>query len=389
MAEERGKILFVADHVEAPSHLWMRRMLEGLSAEVRYLADPATPSFLSPRPWSFVSLLAPRPSFFPPSRGTARFLGPPKARLPSKEALWHACKDPAVETILVHYLHIAIRYHRLWEASKKPVWVYSHGSDANPNLSGKGKLFPPDTLAKALALPKNVHFLANSAYTKRLLHQAGFPKERVHLCYLGVPIPPARVQWAPQDPLRCLYLGRLVPCKGPEETIRAFLLASSRGLRATLTVAGMGPLFQRCQQLQRSSPYGDRVHLVGAVEAAEGRRLYKSHHLFLAHSQPDPHTGEEESFGIAFAEAMAHGLPVVTGRSGALEEWMTQGRIFHSPASIEEAAAALLEVGHHPNTWEELSHAARVQMQTQFTLEQSLERLRGKISSSHLPFKGG
>ncbi|MCH8923254.1 MAG: glycosyltransferase, partial [Planctomycetes bacterium] len=51
-----------------------------------------------------------------------------------------------------------------------------------------------------------------------------------------------------------------------------------------------------------------------------GERLRAEADIFTAHNCTGPITRQEEAFGVSIVEAMAAGLPVVSGRSGSLPE---------------------------------------------------------------------
>jgi len=102
-----------------------------------------------------------------------------------------------------------------------------------------------------------------------------------------------------------LVASRLAPEKGVDLAIDA-----CRAAREPLVVAGDGPETDRL----RTHARGADVRFVGSVGGAELRRLRDRAAVALVPSR------SAETFGLAAAEAMAHGLPVVATRSGALGE---------------------------------------------------------------------
>src|SRR6185436_1199026 len=58
---------------------------------------------------------------------------------------------------------------------------------------------------------------------------------------------------------------------------------------------------------------GDRITFTGALDAAQLGELYRAADIFVL---PSLHEG----FGMAFAEAMSHGLPVIGCAAGAVPE---------------------------------------------------------------------
>jgi glycosyltransferase involved in cell wall biosynthesis len=130
----------------------------------------------------------------------------------------------------------------------------------------------------------------------------------------GVPVPPhppAR-RFRPRGRLRLLFLSRLHPKKGLETLLE--VLANLPG-HVILTIAGGGApdfeaaLASRVQALGLAA----RVSFLGHVGGDEKRRALEAADVFVLPTL-------SENFGIAIAEALASGLPVVTTRAAPWAE---------------------------------------------------------------------
>jgi glycosyltransferase involved in cell wall biosynthesis len=190
-------------------------------------------------------------------------------------------------------------------------------------------------------------FIANSAFTARLLRNAGVAKERIVVKPLSTPSPTEAPLRPPTLCTQFLFLGRLVDFKGPDLVLQAFFHACDRGLDARLVVAGDGPLRATCELLTARSPHKDRVRLLGVVGPDDGARLRRQSDVFVAHNCKGPITRQTECFGVAVIEAMADALPVLSGRSGALEETVVDGEtgILVEPHDLDHHVDALLALG--------------------------------------------
>lgn len=120
----------------------------------------------------------------------------------------------------------------------------------------------------------------------------------------------------PDEPLRLVCTSMLWDGKGQHVLLDALARARARGVDATVTLAGSGPVEYREHLEARAAT----AHLVGAVtfaglldRAGVGRLLATSHVFALPSLWSEP-------FGLATLEAMAHGLaPIVSDAGGSPE----------------------------------------------------------------------
>jgi glycosyltransferase involved in cell wall biosynthesis len=138
--------------------------------------------------------------------------------------------------------------------------------------------------------------------------------------------------------VRLLFLGSLTPRKGVLALISAMEAVADR---ATLTLVGPADRDLAYAAAVRAaiarSPARSRIRVTGALPDAEVAAALASHDLFVL---PSLHEG----FGIAVAEALAHGLGVITTTAGALPEVVRDGReaILVPPGDERALAAALV-----------------------------------------------
>ncbi|MGH2951694.1 MAG: glycosyltransferase, partial [Solirubrobacterales bacterium] len=109
--------------------------------------------------------------------------------------------------------------------------------------------------------------------------------------------------------------------------------------RLHLIVAGGGELLEGFRGRASEAGVADRVHFLGAVPHAELPGVLRAADLFLLTTEPP------ESFGIAIAEAMACGLPVIAteypGVRAVVEEGVTGWLVPPADADADAVAAAL------------------------------------------------
>ena len=333
----------------APSELWMQRMLCALEGDVSAIACISSPQRYWHRQVPVISLQ--RASlFWRACRRMGITLPDPATRRLEK-----LVRSTAVTRVLVHFAEFAVRYARVWDAAQKPLFVHCHGYDVTWDLRrhsvGGPRCFDRSYPESVRRLSERAILIANSRCTAAKLEEIGVQRSRIVQRYIGVPVPPSlpvRVDKPRQTTI--LFLGRLVDFKGPDQVIRAFELACERGLEGRLVIAGDGPLGAMCELMRHHSPVRDRIELVGEVDPETGSRLRREADIFTAHSCVGPLSHQAEQFGVAFAEAIADGLPVVTGRAGAIEEIVEDGKsgILFTPHDIDAHARALLALSRSP-----------------------------------------
>jgi len=142
------------------------------------------------------------------------------------------------------------------------------------------------------------------------------------------------------DDVHVLCVATVTGTKGHERLIQA--LGRIRHLPWHLTCAGSLTrdieTARRVSQMIAADGLEDRVSLAGELKEAALRRCYCEADLFALATQ-------FETYGMAVAEALAHGVPVISTRTGAIEELVgTQAGIVVEPGDESAFAAALYQI---------------------------------------------
>jgi glycosyltransferase involved in cell wall biosynthesis len=187
------------------------------------------------------------------------------------------------------------------------------------------------------ALAAAARIVVTSAATRRIVvTDYGVESQRVSVAQPGNdPVPPAR--GTNGAVVRLLSVGSIVPGKGYDLLIAA--LATIADLPWRLTIAGdRTRSLAAAARLDRDiSAHGlvDRVVVLGAVPAERMIDLYLEADVFVLASH-------FESYGMALAEAIAHGLPVVSTTAGAISDTIPAGTgLLVSPNDTAALAQAL------------------------------------------------
>lgn len=201
-----------------------------------------------------------------------------------------------------------------WLAASKRPWVHTeHYSELVPLESTQRRKASMAVLKNLLRLPDQS--IAVGAALAEVI--ARFSKEPPTVVANEVAMAPVcrlpEEELRSDGPVRMVAVGGLIPRKGPLETVQSVALLRDRGIDARLTWVGVGPLEQEVRELCTSLGVQDHVELLGSVPPEAIPAVLARGNVFVLP------TGNE-TFGVAIAEALAHGLPVVTsGVGGHLE----------------------------------------------------------------------
>lgn len=144
--------------------------------------------------------------------------------------------------------------------------------------------------------------------TKETKHALPFPFRKRAIVYpnLGIDAPSATElrRRVSGEPLRALFVGRLLGWKGAHLAIRAFALAIEEGAKIEFTLVGRGPFGAELQRLAIQLGVDERINWIEGIPYKDMPAFMQKHHCFLFPSLHD-------SGGTVVIEAQASGLPVI------------------------------------------------------------------------------
>ena len=98
------------------------------------------------------------------------------------------------------------------------------------------------------------------------------------------------------------------------------------------------------------------------------------------------HFRDDEPFGMAMVEAMAHGLPVVAPAAGGALEIVEEGStgLLFRPGDVDHAAECVIRLCRNPEFARSMGRAGRQRVQDLFTVERQVELTRSLLQPSPL-----
>jgi glycosyltransferase involved in cell wall biosynthesis len=251
-----------------------------------------------------------------------------------------------------------------------PHFVYTDHAELQslrlPGFSPK-QLFPPRWIrGHETAIYRNASmvFTMSDATRRCLVDEYGIPASQVAWVRAGPNAAPDGNVWPSEryESQRILFVaGRWEPKGGPE-LAAAFerVLGSHPG--AILTIVGCSPVLtlQNCE-------------VVGSVPVDQVGAYYGRSSVFCLPTR-------REAYGIVFIEALAHGLPVVATRVGALPELVSEGETGYlvEVGDVDTLAARLTALLDDPERCRRFGEAARRAGES-YSWERTAETVLGHI----------
>jgi len=200
--------------------------------------------------------------------------------------------------------------------------------------------------------------------------------------YAPRPDPAIRERYCPADRYEGLlvHISNFRPVKRLDAVLDVFRRVHARK-RVKLLLVGDGPERGRAAQIAAEFGVAEDVEILG--EQIDVRQVLSIGDVFLLPSA-------QESFGLAAAEAMACGTPVVASRVGGLPEVIEHGQtgFLHAPEDLEGMAASALALLDDPALRQRITRAARAAVVENFCedrivpmYERLYERLVGRVAS--------
>jgi glycosyltransferase involved in cell wall biosynthesis len=238
-------------------------------------------------------------------------------------------------------------------AAGVPAVVHLSDVAANPFRNPHPPAFPAPLRAAArwavdrvLRRARPARFVVPSRFLRdRLVAAEGLPAGRIDV--LHWPVEPSISRAAPEaarvgPARRFLFVGSLVPEKGPQVLLAAFRDALRERPDLTLSFAGAGPRAY-VAELQASAA-GLPVRFLGRLDRAAVTDAYREHDALVLPSIWD------EPFAVVPLEAMALGLPVIATAAGGTAEAVEHERtgVLVPPRDPPALCAAILRLAADP-----------------------------------------
>ena len=250
------------------------------------------------------------------------------ARRPLSKAL---SRGGRFDLVHAHYAHLAGAAALAWTKPRAwPLVVSVHGGDVlSPLLSG------PDARATiGEVLREAAVVICNSHGTLRRAAEIAGGEDNMRVVHLGTDVPASDALPPKHDHPTVATLANVDPRKRHEDVLRALALLPPD---TRWSVIGDGPECPRLAALAEELGLRERVTFHGRLAPPEA-------HAELARAHVMALPSEDEAFGVAYVEALAHGVPAIgcAGESGPEEiAALGGGMLLVPPRDPEQLASAI------------------------------------------------
>jgi glycosyltransferase involved in cell wall biosynthesis len=172
-----------------------------------------------------------------------------------------------------------------------------------------------------------------------------------------------------------VFVGRLVPEKGVADLLRAVSMLREAFPGTIVHIIGDGPSRDELEREARALGVADCVRFPGWLSQDEVHEHLRDADVLVGPSRPGE-DGTLEAQGLALAEAMLAGLPVVASAVGGIPDAIRHEEtgLLVRPGQPREIADAVRRLVSEPGLAERLAAAARALAQAEYTREASAMR---------------
>ncbi|MEM1213558.1 MAG: glycosyltransferase family 4 protein [Planctomycetota bacterium] len=190
---------------------------------------------------------------------------------------------------------------------------------------------------------------------------------------------PTEKPHAEDAPLRLLAVGRLVPKKGFDVLLHAVAKLHEQMQRPVCCVhlIGDGPESSTLHALRKQLQLQDHVTLAGAASNDAVRAAMADADAFVLPCKIDPNGGDKDGIPVVLMEAMASGLPAVSGDLPAIRELITPNAtgLMCKPGDADDLCSVLRRMVEDAELRARLATAGRERVLDEFALTPNLRRI--------------
>jgi glycosyltransferase involved in cell wall biosynthesis len=198
-------------------------------------------------------------------------------------------------------------------------------------------------------------FVTNGLDKQELVNKHGIDPSRILVVRGGVDagacMPPKEKRYD------TVFVGRFHPQKGVQLLVDIWKKVCEKRPAAKLAMIGDGPLYDQVKKRVEMLSLQNNIELLGFMDGADKMRIFAESKVFV-------HPVIYDSGGMAPAEAMVCGLPLVTTDLPSIREYYPMGCLRVQPGSVKAFASTILRLLDDEELYERLSREAKAYCET-------------------------
>jgi len=200
--------------------------------------------------------------------------------------------------------------------------------------------------------------------------------EKYHLIRRGISTKPLKTPLRPlQKPLRLITVGRIVEKKNISFQLQIYKHLMDAGIPFHADIVGHGPVLPKLKKEADRLDLAQNVTFCGRQVYSEVEKAYQNADVLLFTGKPAIN-GDRDGLPNVIAEAMTHGLPVLTTRfAGALEAITHEQTGFVLPSDNPTPWIETLATLHQHPHLENIRHNAQNWIKENFSISENGKQL--------------
>lgn len=182
------------------------------------------------------------------------------------------------------------------------------------------------------------------------------------------------------DKIVFCFAGMLEARKGIMETLRAFKMVAEKVPPAVLVLIGFGPEKARAQKFVEENSLLGKVVFIDFVDHDKLPYIFSAIDVLVCYSLP--FKGWEEQLGYSIREVLASGVPVISTKTGSIDEAVIDGKngLLLMPGDVPALASAMINLAINPQVRAQMGQYARNYALTHFSHQIIAKILEKKLN---------
>jgi colanic acid/amylovoran biosynthesis glycosyltransferase len=288
-----------------------------------------------------------------------------------------------VQAVLAEYGPAGAEVMHACAKANIPLIVHFHGFDAYRNdcLNHYGGQY------KELFQLASIIVVVSEDMKSQLL-SLGCPKDKLELITYGIDADIFSPSDATVERENFIAVGRFVPKKSPESTIRAFAKVVEKHPDARLTFIGDGDLMNSTVDLTKTLNLENCIEFKGVLKPTEVIAELQKHAIFVQHST---RTDENDSEGtpLSILEAASTGLAIVSTNHAGIPDVIENGKSGYlvDEGDIDGMAARMIELFEDEELRKQFGAKARGTVLTKYHQSEYIHALQHLLDEAKVPPK--